>query len=256
MLGIIRGDLRPMNGEYHMRKYLMAASAAGALLAASASAHAALAVAFLDQGTSSTFACLDNAACDLLPSTGNLFMLNTVIGNFSVTGTFAHSATNPDTLIASNVSITNNGSAADTLFFAVADTNYTGGGYLFSKTASGSFNGAGSIKIGYFVDALNTQGGLTGTDTPGVDLFNFNASGLGGLQSFSLVNQVSADLVNSPFAMAEGIALTLNPGATLFSQGVGITAAPEASTWVMAGVGFGLLGLVGVRKSRQARIAA
>ena len=100
---------------------------AAALLAAfgAAPARATLDVAFSDGTTIVT--CADQTACDLDGAAKNLLLINTVVGNFRIEGTFAASSSGD--LSFSNLTIFNNGATTGTLRLIVGDTDFADAGH-------------------------------------------------------------------------------------------------------------------------------
>ena len=78
-----------------------------------------------------------------------------------------------------------------------------------------------------------------------------------GPASFSF-NGFGADSLKGPYGLAEELTLTLQPGASVFVQGMSMdaSAVPEPKTWAMMGLGFGLMALMGYKRSRKDRLAA
>jgi hypothetical protein len=119
------------------------------------------------------------------------------------------------------------------------------GATLFGSDLSGSF----------FADASNSLNG-TGFAITGLDIGDFNSGGLTGPQSFAF-NGFGSDLLNSPYGLAESLTLTLQPGASIFVQGVSMeaSAVPEPKTWAMLLSGFALMGVMGWKRSRKDRLS-
>ena len=61
--------------------------------------------------------------------------------------------------------------------------------------------------------------------------------------------------MTGPYGLAESLTLTLQPGAVVGVQNVSmdVSAIPEPSTWAMGIAGFGLIGLLGLRKRKRNR---
>jgi hypothetical protein len=66
-------------------------------------------------------------------------------------------------------------------------------------------------------------------------------------------------IANGPFSMTEGARLVLLAGGSVtgFNEDMltSFSTVPEPRTWVMAGIGFALLGFVGLRKRSHRAIA-
>ena len=81
---------------------------------------------------------------------------------------------------------------------------------------------------------------------------DFNSGVLTGPQSFSF-NGFGFDPVSpGPYGMAERLDITLQPGATVFVQGVSMdaSAVPEPQTWALMATGFGLMGLMAYKRRK------
>ena len=89
------------------------------------------------------------------------------------------------------------------------------------------------------------------------DIRDFDSGALTGPHSFSF-NGVGLDKLFGTYGLAESLTLKLQPGATVFVTGVSMdatNAVPEPSTWAMLLGGFGLIGILGLRKRRVPRFA-
>src|SRR4029077_14794531 len=152
-----------------MRNLLLAAT----LLAAfgASPARATLDVAFSD-GTN-VVTCADQTSYDLDGAVKNLLLINTVVGNFRVEGTFA--ASTAGDLSFSNLTIFNNGATTGTLRLVVGDTDFAFPVTGIRESGSLTFNeGVGSSgTISFFADHANSQPGGTGLSTPGQLLDSF-----------------------------------------------------------------------------------
>jgi len=229
---------------------------AGALALAfgSAPAHAALRLAFSVGG--STFACADGQACDISPTPGALVVGSVSLGGVNIFGTFASSSTNPDALNISNLSIRNTSSSGQTLLVAVSADGYTGDENLFTGSASGTWNGAGSstAQFGFFADGANVLGALNSTDTPGSNLLAFNDSAGAGPIAFAF-NGDHDFAHGTPFSMTEGVVFSLAPGAQLVGNSEALVATPEPATWAMLLMGAAAMAWAGLRRRKSARYA-
>jgi hypothetical protein len=243
-----------IRGVFHMRAILLAAVGAGALMAASP-AGATLQIAFANGG--STFFCADQTSCDLDGAAKNELLLNTIVGGIKVVGTFAASTIHPDTLSVSNLTITNTSNTAETLLMAVGDTDFTGPTSFIRSSGSGTFTAddGGSALLRFFASSGDIQPATNATNLPGALEFSESLNVTNSPDSFSGTKNTPFGALG-PFSMAEGGSITLAPGASLtgFNESMAAGAVPEPSTWAMLGIGFGLMGLVGYRKTRRALV--
>jgi hypothetical protein len=231
---------------------------------ASAPAWATLSIAFRDTGTTTTFACQDQSTpCDTDPAVNALLLSPTVIGDFTVTGSFAQS--NAHSLSDANLTITNNGTATDTLVFSVGQTGYAGPVTDINMSGSGTFEGniGGSGSASFHADSADGQGGvldILGNPTaPGTLLFN-PTSGTITVDPFAFSgNDINEPFSSAgPFSMSLDYSITLLPGASIvgLESAETATAVPEIPTWAMALAGFAGLGFAAMRKGkRDARLA-
>ena len=108
----------------------------------------------------------------------------------------------------------------------------------------------------YYADAGNAQGGGTALATPGTPVGTWGGT-------VSLPSQGFADSGFFPFTATGPFSMTmewdsqLTAGADVVSRGqamyVPISGViPEPATWAMMGLGFALMGVVGLRAKRQA----
>ena len=229
---------------------------AGAALALASPAHATLQVAFSVGG--SAFSCTDGAACDGAATPGVIAIGSETLGGVTIFGTFAASQTGPDQLKAINFQITNASGSTQTLLMAVGDDGFTGKASSFAGSAAGLWTNAPSTSVnnaayGFWVDGANVQGAANSLDLPGTNILDFLTNHSTGALPNSFADTGSANfLVTGPFSMTMGANFTLANGASLSGNEQAIQAVPEASTWAMAAAGFGLVGLVGLRKRKSA----
>jgi hypothetical protein len=220
-----------------------------ALLAAlgAAPAKATLDVAFTD-GTS-VVTCADQTSCDLDGAAKNLLLINTVVGNFRVEGTFAASTSGD--LSFSNLTIFNNGASTGTLRLVVGDTDFTSPVTGIRESGSLTFNeGVGSSgTISFFADAANAQPAGAGLATPGALLDAFTDVVDTAPDSFAGTHD-SAFAASNPFSMTEEASLTMVGGSNItgFNQAMETTV-PEPSTWALMLMGFG--GLLAFGRTRR-----
>jgi hypothetical protein len=222
-----------------MNKLLLSA----ALLAATACpASAQLRLAMSVDGSS--FLAADGGGSDLDPLPNALVVAQQNLGGVSILGTFAQSSKLPspdgDALNVSNLLITNNSSAAKTLFLAVSDDGYPGTENCIMTAVSGTWNGIGAstAKFSFFVDGANVDGASSSTNAPGHLIVSDNDSAGSGPLAFSFEGDNPFPHA-TPFSMTETMVFTLAPGAQLIGNSVGMEAVPEPSTWAMVAIGFG-----------------
>jgi hypothetical protein len=161
----------------------------------------------------------------------------------------------------SNLFISNTTGTVQTLDIIAGANGFSGPSNKFN--ASGTIltaTGGAQLTGAFFVDLANTALG-NGTDTGpviGTDIANFNSGPITGPFSFS-DNGTALFKAPGSYGMAESLQLTLQPGAFIGVQSISMdstNAVPEPSQWVMLISGFGLLGLLGVSRSRKNRLAA
>jgi hypothetical protein len=232
------------------RKLLFGALAALAITPA----HAALQLAFANSGGGSFF-CADQTVCDLDGAARNLLLLNTMVGDIRIEGTFAASTVGPDRLSVSNLTITNLGSSTETLTMAVGDTGFTTPVSFIRSSASATFNtdNGAAFDLRFFADHGDAQPAATAFDLPGVNLFSVLGSVAGNPDSASGTHDSAFVQGLGVFSMAEGASLALTPGASItgFNQSMA-SGVPEPSTWAMLIIGAISLAL-GARTRRPAR---
>jgi hypothetical protein len=237
-----------------MKKLLMVTAFA---CAAAGPAWATLDLSF--QNGATVFTCADQTSCDLDGAVKNLLLLNTMVGDIRIEGTFAASVAGlHNNLQTSNLTITNEGSSTETLIMVAGDTDFASPVHGIRESASLTFNndtGEGGT-LQFFADAANGQPAGDPINVPGTLLFSTSGTATISPDSFSGTHDSVVDFT-SPFSMTEWAEVTLLPGASVTGFNESMTSSvPEPRTWVMAGVGFGLLGLIGFKRSRSARFAA
>jgi PEP-CTERM motif len=229
-----------------MNKFLTTTALLAALATPAAAASDTAIIMFTDGSDAVTST--GNGSVDLGPQ--NLDGVN-------VTLTFGNKGVNPNELNEANILITNTTDTTQTLSIILGANGYAGPSNLFKLSGAINLDSGGADLIGqYYVDSANGLNG-TGTGVTGLEVGTFDTGALTGNEAFSF-NGFGADSVTGLYGMAEGLTLTLKPGASVGIQGVSIEAVkgiPEPSTWVMMGGGFALLGLLGLRKRRQPRFA-
>jgi hypothetical protein len=247
---------------------LLAGAAAGGLsVGLLGPAQATLQLAVDVTGPSSTLptvlTCIDNASCDTNPAVGTLELANgTLVNGTYVTGEVSKSTGTPanpglDLLSVGNISVENTSGFSRTLAPVISDTSFKSPGSRFDVTGSGSFVGASGATLTYnwYIDPANAQGATTPTDTPGilVATYSFTANS-NTLDSFSYSKEGTISGITGPFSMTLQAIYTLPSSGVLLSRGeaISVTNIPEPSTWAMMGVGFLLIGGVGLRSRRRA----
>lgn len=237
-----------------MRNLLPGLSAAAFAVALASPAHATLQLAFANGG--STFFCADQTACDLDGAAKSLLLLNTMVGDIRIVGTFAASGTGPNDLSVSNLTITNLGHTTETLKMAVGDSGFFGPVSFIRSSASLTFNNDNgeTASLSFFADHANIQPATTAFTLPGSNLLTKSGTITVSPDSFSGTKDTPFSPLG-PFSMAEGASLTLLPGASVTGFNESMTSGvPEPTTWAMLGLGFAFLGFIGWRR-KGARFA-
>jgi hypothetical protein len=223
--------------------------AASALALATGGARATLDIAFTDG--SHVFTCADQTSCDLDGAAKNLLLVNTVVGDFRVTGTFATSSFGGhDNLEVSNLTIINEGPAAGTLTMVVGDTSFDAPVESIRESGSLTFNSniGEAATLAFWADPLNGQPAGATLNVPGSLLFADAGTASVSPDSFSADHDgpfSSAD----PFSMTEWAELDMLPGATITGFNESMTSSvPEAGTWTMLVAGFAMLAAFGLRR--------
>jgi hypothetical protein len=219
-------------------------------LALVTAANATLQIAF--GNGASTFFCADQTACDLDGAAKNLLLLNTMVGDIKVVGTFAASQIAPDRLSVSNLTITNLGNHSETLLMAVGDTNFVGPVGGIRSSGSGTFNDdiGGSALLRFFAAGSDGQPATTPTTLPGTNVFSVGEGVAVAPDSFS-GSQDTALALPGLFSMAEGASINLNAGASLTGFNESMSTVPEASTWAMLIMGFAGLAYAARKRVRS-----
>jgi hypothetical protein len=232
-----------------------------ALLAAfgASPAKATLQLSITD-GTS-TFSCKDGQlGCDLSGGANNLLVVDTTLDGFFVQLSLAQSTFGAHNVLQlSSANIDNFGGTAGTLSFFASDTNFVPPAGNIEESGSLTFNnnvGAGPSSVSFFADPLNRQG-ANPLNTPGILLDSFSGTPVTNPDSFSGTH-LSGFASSRPFSMTESASLNLIAGGSVtgFDQSMTSSAIPEPRTWALMAVGFGLLGLMGVKRARRDRLAA
>ena len=231
---------------------------ASAALMAAQPANAVLQVAFSD-GTH-IFTCADGQSCDEDGAAKSVLLINTVVGNFRIEGTFTQSFLDgTDQISFSNLTIANTGATTGHLSMVTSDTSFAGPVAFIRESGSLTFNdGIGSplSTIAFFADKANGQGAGGGLLTPGTELFHVSGTPTHDPDSFS-GSALDPFFSTAPFSMTEAATLGMVGGSSVtgFNQAME-AGVPEPSTWAMLVAGFGLLGLFGLKKARTERLSA
>jgi hypothetical protein len=164
-----------------------------------------------------------------------------------------------NSLTESNLFVTNTTGVVQILDIIAGANGYLGPSGAFNASAT-ILSGTGTIELtgNFYVDSANglngtNTGPVTGTQIGGT----FDSGLLTGPFSFSSNSANVPFFVSGPYGMAESLQLTLQPGAFVGVQSISMDASPvpEPSTWAMLLGGFGLLGLLGLRKRSTPRFA-
>jgi PEP-CTERM motif len=217
-------------------------------------AHATLDISFTDGAN--TFTCADQTSCDLDGAVKNILLINTVVGNFRIEGSFALSTFGTtDDLSTSSLTIFNSGGAG-TLRMVVGDTDFTAPVTTTRESGSLTFNeGIGSAAtLGFFADVTNAQPAGPTLNVPGVALLQ--RSGIVTSNPDSFADTANTPFVaTGPFSLTETASLTMAGGSNItgFNQAIDATSGvvPEPSTWAMMGIGFALMAFMGVRRRNR-----
>ena len=243
-----------------MKALVFAGASALALLVA-APASAALQIAADINGAG--FFCSDGLGCDSSP-VGNVIITNDVtLDGILFSSSSASSGSGAlNFLNASNLLITNTNPTAVDVTITVSNTDFSSPVKSFADASSGvwqGLSGSGTATFKWFVDPLNRQGADDAFDTPGALIdTDFSSAGGAAVLSFAHNNPLIGDALNSPFSMTEQVTLHLAAGESIVNRGQTIISSavvPETSTWVMMGLGFAAMTMVGVRRNKAARFA-
>jgi hypothetical protein len=238
--------LREMRDK--MRKLLLSAAGIAALMIASPASAANTALILWNAA--------DPAGFESAVGVGQAALATSDLDGITITLSNVTRQTDPNRLSEGNINIDNTTGSVQTLNLIAGANGFLGPSALFALTGTiGVVSGGADLSGSFFADGTNTLNGTNET-VVGVNLNSFDSGSLTGPFSFSR-NLTGLDFVNSPYGMAEELSLTLQPGAEIFVQGASMQSAaiPEAKTWAMLMVGFGLMAAVGWRRSRSARFA-
>ena len=178
------------------------------------------------------------------------------LGGITITASSVQKGTNPNDLTEANIGIRNTTDAVQVLRIIAGANGFFGPSDAFTLTGTvGGRLGGYDLTGSFFADQTNSLNG-TGFSINGVDIGNFDSGNLLGPASFAF-NGFGTDALTGSYGLAESLTLTLQPGATVFVQGMSMdaSAVPEPSTWAMGILGFGLIAAMGWKRSRKDRLA-
>jgi hypothetical protein len=218
-----------------------------ALLAIAAPAQARLQISITANGA--TFSCFDGElTCDQSGGANNLLVVDQFVGGAFVQIALAQSS--PDNLQLSSSNIENLTGSPLTVGLFAGNTSFAPPVKRIENSASLTFNnavGSGVSTLSFFADPANTQG-ANPTNTPGTLLASVSGTPVTNPDSFSGTLSTGFSAL-APFSMTEEASLSLVSGGSItgFNQSMQAVV-PEASTWVMLGLGFAGLGFAGYRR--------
>jgi hypothetical protein len=233
-------------------KVLLALSAAALALASPAQATLQIAL----QVGGDSFFCADNTSCDTNPAVGTVQIADQVIDGIDVHGSIQASVHGAQPVLStSSLSVTNTTGSALVATVAVSDTNFAPFTGNFATSANGEWIGVAGATAngGFFIDPANAQGAINAFSVPGSMIDSFSATS-GALTLAFAHNGETFMALDSPFSMTEQAIFVLPAGEELLNRGqaiVGTAAVPEPSTWALLASGFGLVGLLGMKRRRN-----
>ena len=198
----------------------------------------------------------DPLGAESATGTGQASVLSSSLDGITVSVSSVLRQTSPNDLTEANINIDNTTGSVQTLKIIAGANGYLGPSDGFKLTgAIGATLGGADLFGQFFADSANDLNGQSLSVT-GTFLNSFDSGALTGPQSFSF-NGFGVDALTGPYGLAEELTLTLQPGASIFVQGVSMdaNAVPEPSTWAMMISGFAFLGFFGARKVRKDRLA-
>lgn len=195
----------------------------------------------------------DGSDAETAIGTGVAALTTSNLDGVTITASSSKRTTSPNDLTVSNFNIDNTTDAFQTLIVVGGANGFLGNSTLFKLTGTiGVTTGSAELVGSFFTDNSNSLNGQSTGPIAGTDIRDFDSGLLGNTDSFALpLNTFALGSVTGPYGFAERMTLTLAPGADIFVQGVSIEAAnavPEPKTWVLSLLGFGLLGMVGLRR--------
>lgn len=189
--------------------------------------------------------------------TGTAALASQNFDGVTVTLSFVNRNTTPNGLTEGNINIDNTTGTTQTLRIIAGANGFLGHDSVWNLTGTiGATLGQSDLSGDFFVDSTNSLNGLNELVT-GNSIGLFDSGSLAGPKSFSF-NGTGFDSVFGPYGLAESLTLTLQPGASVFVQGMSMeaSAVPEPSQWAMLISGFGLMGLMGLKRATKNRLAA
>jgi hypothetical protein len=236
-----------------MNRGILGAALFAALGAAPADARLQISIG----ANGATFTCFDGQlGCDQSGGANNLLLVNTSVGGAFVEIALTQSTFGaPDSLQLSTSSIVNESGASITIKLIASDTNFVPPVAAIHESASLTFNdavGSTASTLQFWADPANVQG-ANPANTPGVLLDTVTGVPVTNPDSFSGTH-TTAFAALAPFSMTEGASLNLVSGGSITGFNQSMTSAgiiPEPSTWVMIGLGFGILGWIGWRRNSR-----
>jgi hypothetical protein len=192
--------------------------------------------------------------------TDNVIISTENLNGVTVEGSLGTRVTTPfNEINGAQFLIDNTTTSSQTVELAVGAVGYVGPDGKYHQSATINLqNGSADLAGGFFVDALNRQGGISPVFPAfGVENTMFDSGSLSGPQAFSFNDLALTPNSGKLFSMGETLTLTLGAGAIVGVQGISQTASaiPELPTWAMALGGFGFFGLLGLRRQRSQRAA-
>ena len=199
---------------------------------------------------------------DAETATGNnsADLFSTNLDGITITASTVNLEANPDGMTEGNIQITNTSNVAQTLHIIAGVNGFDNPtkGFNLSATILASI-GQSTLFGSFYSNADNHLNGTAlGVSAGSLDLGDFNSGLLSGPFSYSF-NSSALDAISGPYGLTESLTLNLAAGASIGVQSISMDAtgaAPELSTWAMATIGFGLVGIVGLRSRKGERSLA
>ncbi len=232
-----------------MKKLLLTTALLGAIGASPAWAGANSAITLWNAG--------NPGDAETATGTGSAAVATSNLDGITITLSKVSRGTGPNDLTEGNIDIANTTNAVQTLRIIAGADGYLGPSSAFLLTGTiGATLGGYDFSGSFFADQTNSLNGSGPLSVTGLDIGDFDSGALTGPHSFSF-NGVGLDKLFGTYGLAESLTLKLQPGATVFVTGVSMdaNAVPEPSTWAMLLGGFGLIGILGLRKRRVPRFA-